>query len=146
MPRGDVIQLFMTFPRANPLGSFLGFTDEFYSAIGQPAIIKSDQSPLGTSTYPGIMVRISIPGLDLDSYAGRQDRQNQSLSYLDVILPQSLDIVSNLIYEPNNMALLDLKNVRPIELRNINIQFARDDTGEPLSFMGQPMVLLVLDN
>ena len=141
---GTTISTNLTLPRANPLGSFLGFTDEVYRATGAPATIIGDQAPIGRSTYPGIMVRVAAPGLDLESYAGVQDRQNQALSFLDVIVPQNIDAISNLIYEPNEMAPLHLKNVAPIELRNLSVQFSRDDTGQPLRFMGQPMVMLAL--
>ena len=142
---GNRITTTFTLPQGEPLGNMLGFTDIVYNATGSPAITLSDQPPLGRASYPGIMVRIAAPGLDLETYAGQQDKQNQSLSFLDVIVPQSIYAVSNLIYEPNNMAMLDLKNVNPIELRNANIQFARDDTGQPLKFTGQPMVMLVID-
>jgi len=144
-PSGNTIQLTLNLPRANPLGSFLGFTDVIYTSVGAPAIITSDQVPIGRSTYPGIMVKLSVPGTDLDSYAGQQDRPNQSLSYLDVIIPQTIENVNNMIYEPNNIARLALRNKNPIELRNMNVQFARDDNGQPLRFTGQPMILLELD-
>tara|TARA_R110001606_G_scaffold397904_1_gene575643 strand:- start:49 stop:1515 length:1467 start_codon:yes stop_codon:yes gene_type:complete len=142
---GETISTTLNLPRSNPLGSFLGFTDAIYRETGQPSTFVSDQAPIGRTTYSGIMVGIAAPGLDLDSYAGRQDRQNQSLSFLDVVLPQSIDAISNLIYQPNEMALLELRNRNPIELRNITIQFSRDDTGQPLAFMGKPMVMLVVE-
>ena len=142
---GNTIQLTLNLPRSNPLGSFLGFTDVVYTGVGAPAQITSDQVPIGRSTYPGIMVKLAVPGTDLDSHAGQQDSPNQSLSYLDVIIPQTLENVNNLIYEPNNIAKLALRNREPIELRNMNVQFARDDNGKPLRCTGQPMVLLELD-
>ena len=142
---GNTIANTLTMPQNDPLSSMLGFNDLVYTATGRPATIVSDQPALARSQFPGIMVRIAAPGLDLDTYAGTQDRQNQSLSFLDVIVPQSVASVSNLIYEPNNMAMLDLKNVNPIEMRNANIQFARDDTGVPLKFTGQPMVMLAIN-
>ena len=144
-PAGNTIQLTLNLPRSNPLGSFLGFTDVVYTAVGAPAAISSDQVPIGRATYPGIMVKLSVPGTDLDSHAGQQDSPNQSLSYLDVIIPQTIENVNNMIYEPNNIARLALRNKNPIELRNMNVQFARDDNGVPLKFTGQPMVLLELD-
>jgi hypothetical protein len=142
---GNTIQLTCSLPRSNPLGTFLGFTDTTYTAVGAPAAIQGDQPPIGRSTYPGIMVKLAVPQGDLDSYAGQQDSPNQGISYLDVIIPQTIENVNNMIYEPNNIARLALRNRDPIEVKNMNVQFARDDNGQPLRFTGQPMVLLEVD-
>lgn len=143
-PAGLPINTTLTFPRSNPLGSYLGFVDTRYSDEGAPSIIKSDQPSIGRNAYPAILVQ-SLKGLDLDSYAGKQDSPNKPISFFDVIVPQSVDAISNMIYEPNNIAMLDLHNARPIELSDMQLQFARDDTGNPLKFFGQPTVVLELE-
>jgi hypothetical protein len=131
--------------KSNPLGSYLGFVDTIYTDSGSPSIIKSDQPSIGRNAYPAILVQ-SLSGLDLDSYAGKQDAPNKPISFFDVIVPQSVEAISNMIYEPNNIAMLDLHNARPIELSDMQIQFARDDTGQPLKFFGQPTVVLELQD
>lgn len=143
-PAGLPINTTLTFPRSNPLGSYLGFVDTRYSDEGAPSIIKSDQPSIGRNAYPAILVQ-SLKGLDLDSYAGKQDSPNKPISFFDVIVPQSVDAISNMIYEPNNIAMLDLHNARPIELSDMQLQFARDDSGLPLKFFGQPTVVLELE-
>jgi len=141
---GLTINTTLTFPRGNPIGSYIGFTDTVYSNIGAPSVITSDQPAIGRNAYPAILVQ-SLKGLNLDSYAGVQDAPNKPISFFDVIVPQSVSTISNMIYEPNNIAMLDLHNARPIELKDMEVQFARDDTGEPLQFFGQPTVVLELE-
>ena len=141
---GLTINTSLAFPRDNPIGSYIGFVDTLYSNIGAPSIITSDQTAIGRNTYPAILVQ-SLKGLDLNSYAGKQDAPNKPISFFDVIVPQSVSTISNMLYEPNNIAMLDLHNARPIELKDMEIQFARDDTGNPLRFFGQPTVVLELD-
>tara|TARA_R110000868_G_scaffold369628_3_gene633005 strand:+ start:2533 stop:4965 length:2433 start_codon:yes stop_codon:yes gene_type:complete len=141
---GLTINTTLAFPRDNPIGSYIGFVDSLYSNIGAPSIITSDQTAIGRNAYPAILVQ-SLKGLDLDSYAGKQDAPNKPISFFDVIVPQSVSTISNMIYEPNNIAMLSLHNAKPIELKDMEIQFARDDTGNPLRFFGQPTVVLELD-
>jgi hypothetical protein len=141
---GLTINTTLTFPRDNPIGSYIGFVDTLYSNIGAPSIITSDQTAIGRNTYPAILVQ-SLKGLDLNSYAGKQDAPNKPISFFDVIVPQSVSTISNMLYEPNNIAMLDLHNAKAIELKDMEIQFARDDTGNPLRFFGQPTVVLELD-
>ena len=119
--------------------------DTIYTDSGSPSVIKSDQPSIGRNAYPAILVQ-SLTGLDLDSYAGKQDAPNKPISFFDVIVPQTVEAISNMIYEPNNIAMLDLHNARPIELSDMQIQFARDDTGQPLKFFGQPTVVLELQD
>ena len=141
---GLTINTTLAFPRDNPIGSYIGFVDTLYSNIGAPSIITSDQTAIGRNTYPAILVQ-SLKGLDLNSYAGKQDAPNKPISFFDVIVPQSVSTISNMLYEPNNIAMLDLHNAKSIELKDMEIQFARDDTGNPLRFFGQPTVVLELD-
>ncbi len=141
---GNTINTTLTFPRNNPIGSYIGFTDSVYSNIGAPSVITSDQPAIGRNAYPAILVQ-SLKGLNLDSYAGVQDSPNKPISFFDVIVPQSVSTISNMIYEPNNIAMLDLHNARPIELKDMEVQFARDDTGKPLQFFGNPTVILELE-
>ena len=141
---GLTINTTLTFPRNNPIGSYIGFTDSVYNNIGGPSVITSDQPAIGRNAYPAILVQ-SLKGLNLNSYAGVQDAPNKPISFFDVIVPQSVSTISNMIYEPNNLAMLDLHNARPIELKDLSIQFARDDTGKPLQFFGNPTVVLELE-
>lgn len=141
---GKTINTTLAFPRDNPIGSYIGFVDTLYSNIGAPSIITSDQTAIGRNAYPAILVQ-SLKGLDLNSYAGKQDAPNKPISFFDVIVPQSVSTISNMLYEPNNIAMLDLHNAKSIELKDMEIQFARDDTGNPLRFFGQPTVVLELD-
>lgn len=141
---GLTINTTLTFPRGNPIGSYIGFVDTVYSNIGAPSVITSDQPAIGRNAYPAILVQ-SLKGLNLDSYAGVQDSPNKPISFFDVIVPQSVSTISNMIYEPNNIAMLDLHNARPIELKDMEVQFARDDTGKPLQFFGNPTVILELE-
>lgn len=141
---GKTINTTLAFPRDNAIGSYIGFVDTLYSNIGAPSIITSDQTAIGRNAYPAILVQ-SLKGLDLNSYAGKQDAPNKPISFFDVIVPQSVSTISNMLYEPNNIAMLDLHNAKAIELKDMEIQFARDDTGNPLRFFGQPTVVLELD-
>jgi len=132
------VDIELTFNTPSKLSSYLGFPDKTYKSQGQPATFQSPRIINGVQNYPSVL--LTILGLDLDSYTGGTDKQPRNLNIVDVLYPQNN--VAQIEYIVNNPLKLDIKNSNPIVIRDLTMAFVRDDTGQQLEFIGNPIIVL----
>lgn len=128
----------LKFNTPSTLSSYLGFPDNNYEAQGQPATFQSPRVMHGVMNFPSVL--LTILGLDLDSYTGATDKQPRNLNIVDVLYPQHN--VAQIEYVVNNPLKLDVKNSNPMVIRDLTMAFVRDDTGQQLEFIGNPIIVL----
>lgn len=107
---------------------------------GDPASITGPTSALGDNQYPGLMV--TVDPFILESYDGASDARYQS--NILYVIHDTKNFGHSISTEITPHIALSIRNDTAMSLNQMRIAFRNSVSNAPLTFVGQPVVTLVI--